>query len=215
MTVSSLLHLLLNYLWLIKKNTVPLSSNSGFGNCPLCLLSSKRIFIIWFSGCIPSLLEKFLPSLLPNVKPAKQSLTWAPERDNYSDQIYPENIHWQDFLINLLTDICILKAFFTQLIFWTESSYLVSCNQLLSQCLGLWNSSTEFLVLCMTDSHPWFLGVYFIALVKLSPVYQIISLLFISPLFSSLFTFVCQFYEHIFDRLFSCFLFLTWSLILT
>lgn len=115
LTVSSLLHLLLNYLWLIKKNTVPLSSNSGFGNCPLCLLSSKRIFIIWFSGCIPSLLEKFLPSLLPNVKPAKQSLTWAPERDNYSDQIYPENIHWQDFLINLLTDICILKAFFTHL----------------------------------------------------------------------------------------------------
>lgn len=101
MTVPSLFHLLLNYLWLIKKKTEP--------------LSSAGIFIIGFSGCILSWLEKNLTSLLPNVKPATQSVTWAPEGDNYADQINPENIHWQDFLINVLTHICILKAFGTRL----------------------------------------------------------------------------------------------------
>lgn len=71
------IHLLLNYRWLIKKQTVLLSPNLGTGNCLQHVLSPTRVLLVWFSSvcCSLSLLERIFPCLLPYVKTPTQSVT--------------------------------------------------------------------------------------------------------------------------------------------
>lgn len=81
-------------------------------------------------------------------------------------------------------------------------------------CSELWISNIQSPALGVTDPCPWFLDVCFLALGKLCPVYQIINLLFISPLFHSSLTFVLHvsFMNRFFIDFF-CLFFPYWAIV--